>query len=332
MVFVAIVLVFSLAFFWWSVNSQAVSSSKEKINFVITKGMSASQIGSKLKTQNIIKSPLAFKVYLQVTGSSGKIQAGEYLLSGNKTLIGVVKELLKGPTQIWVTIPEGLRREEVAMRTAQALTKEGEEYRLFISEFLNLTQEKEGYLFPDTYLVPKDTTAAKVVSLMENTFDKKVASLGISSDGSISTSRVIIIASLVERETKTDAERALVAGVINNRLKIGMGLQIDATLQYALATSQLRQLGEYTKEGLEEIKFWRQLTSEDKKVDSIYNTYKYNGLPPTPICNPGASSIKAALNPEESDYLYYLHDTKGQIHFASSLEEHNQNIRKYLDN
>jgi UPF0755 protein len=111
-----------------------------------------------------------------------------------------------------------------------------------------------------------------------------------------------------------------------------MGLHIDATLQYALATSQLRQLGEYTKEGLEEIKFWRQLTSEDKKVDSIYNTYKYNGLPPTPICNPGASSIKAALNPEESDYLYYLHDTKGQIHFASSLEEHNQNIRKYLDN
>jgi UPF0755 protein len=200
-----------------------------------------------------------------------------------------------------------------------------------MNDFLSLSASKEGYLFPDTYLVPKDITAQKVISLMTNTFDGRIATLDSSVSGSAySLDKIINVASLVERETKTDEERPQVAGVIYNRLKIGMGLQIDATLQYALATSKLKPLSTLSSQELKGIKFWEGLTTANKKIDSLYNTYKYNGLPPTPICNPGMASIKAALEPAESEYLYYLHDSDGQIHFAKTLEEHNANIKKYL--
>ena len=323
----AIILVIT-AFTWWRINSQPLSVSSEKVTFVITKGSSVSQIGNKLKEREIIKSALAFKLYLQVSGNSKKIQAGEYELSADKSLSEIVKEFLNGPSQLWVTIPEGLRREEIALRYAEVLGKKDNEYTLFVDEFLNLSSSKEGFLFPDTYLVPKDVSAQKVINLMINTFDSKIATLkSLVSDSSYSLDKIITVASLVERETKTDEERPLVAGVIYNRLDIGMGLQIDATLQYALASSKMA----LSSRKLNEIKFWETLTSEDKKMDSLYNTYKYNGLPPTPICSPGLSSIKAALEPEESDYLYYLHDLQGQVHFAMTLEEHNANIRKYLN-
>jgi UPF0755 protein len=149
---------------------------------------------------------------------------------------------------------------------------------------------------------------------MNDTFTAKTS--GLTPQGSnLSFADSVILASILERETKTDAERPVVAGILINRLNLGMPLQVDATVQYAVGTSK---------------DWWPILTLEDLKVNSLYNTYKYAGLPPGPIANPGLSSLKAAFNPAQTDYLYYIHDPTGQIHYAKTLAEQNANIAKYL--
>ena len=143
---------------WFYVNVQPVSSGKNFSNFVIAKGLSASQIGTKLESAGIIKSALAFKIYIQFTGQSGKLQSGQFRLSPSFSLFQNVNALFNGPVEIWVTIPEGLRREEVAAKFTTALAKD----TVFTSEFLQASKEKEGYLFPDTYLFPLDVSAPVV--------------------------------------------------------------------------------------------------------------------------------------------------------------------------
>jgi len=224
-----------------------------------------------------------------------------------------------------VTIPEGLRKEEIAIRFAASLDKQGEEKNIFINDFISLTKASEGYLFPDTYLVPKDISASKVVDLMKNTFEKKMSS--ISADVSISAhsvSEIVIVASLVERETRTSEERPLVAGVIYRRLAEGWPLQVDATVQYAVANTKLKS------QPITQIKYWEEVSKQDIDISSPYNTYKYQGIIPSPICSPGLTSLKAAASPQDSEYWFYIHDESGQVHFAKTTEEHNQNIRKYL--
>jgi UPF0755 protein len=139
---------------------------------------------------------------------------------------------------------------------------------------------------------------------MTSTFESKTSELELTRDQ-------VILASLIERETITDEERPIVAGILNNRLDIGMALQVDATIQYAKGS-------------------WDPILPQDKALNSPYNTYKFPGLPPGPIANPGLTSLKAVANPEETDFFYYLHDSKGKIYYAKTLEEHNQNITKYL--
>jgi len=156
-------------------------------------------------------------------------------------------------------------------------------------------------------------SAFSVVKKMTDTFDSKVKDL--ENNSGFSFDQAIILASLIERETKTDEERPVVAGILIKRLNSGWPLQIDASVQYAVGSEK---------------EWWPVLTLDDLSVKSGYNTYMNQGLPPTPIASPGLSSIKAAFNPEESDYWYYIHDTKGQIHYAKTLEEHNANIAKYL--
>lgn len=298
--------------FWWYSVAKPPSADTSSRDFLIVKGSSASQIGNKLEKEGFIRSALAFKIYVQVSGKARSIQAGEYKLSQSNSLFKIVDELTLGPAEIWVTIPEGLRREEIAARFASAFGQgEG-----FTQEFFSASADLEGFLFPDTYLFPKDVEATSVVKKMRSTFDVKTAELKERIDASTLTLReIIILASIIERETKTDEERSMVAGVLINRLNIGMGLQADATVQYAVSTAGNR---------------WPILTKDDLQVNSPYNTYRFRGLPPAPIANPGLSSIKAAVFPEKSDYLYYLHDAKGQVYFARTLAEHNENVRKYL--
>lgn len=275
-----------------------VSNDAKSVDFLIPKGSSVSIIGKNLEKAGLIKNATVFKFYVQISNSQNKIQAGEFELSPNLSLSQIITELKKGPKEIWVTIPEGLRREEVATKFASILNKD----QKFISEFLQLTTDKEGYLFPDTYLFPRSATAVQIVNKLTTTFNQKVEDV---------TYRQLIMASMLERETFADTEKPIVAGILYKRLENDWPLQVDATLQYVKGN-------------------WEPIYSIDKEIKSAFNTYKNLGLPPSPIANPGLSSILAAISPEESDYWYYIHDNDAKIHFAKTLEEHNMNIDKYL--
>jgi len=287
-----------------------LSKGGEEITVLVPKGSSVTQIGNILEKNKVIKSGLAFKLYVRLTNSQNKMQAGEFEISPSLSLIEVVESLEKGPREIFVTIPEGLRKEEIAIKFAKALEKD----QKFIDDFLLLSSDKEGYLFPDTYLFPKSATATQIVNKMTSTFNSKIKEI---------TYEQLIVASMLERETLGDSEKPIVAGVIYKRLNQGWPLQIDATLQYAKDNIKYKVVNT-------ENKYWEPIYLADKETDSKFNTYKYLGLPPAPISNPGFLSLKATKSPESSDYWYYIHDTKGQIHYAKTLDEHNGNIAKYL--
>lgn len=313
-------------FFWWnSVSSPSKPQDKETRKFLIVKGEAAGKIAKKLESAGLIKSELAFRLYTQLSGREKSIQAGNYELSPNLALKEIIKALVAGPKEVWVTYPEGLRREEIAQKTVKALDIEKDKTTTFLQEFLQESEGQEGFLFPETYLFPKDVTAKKVIAKLRSTFDTKVSEK-IISDAKASGStikEVIILASVIERETITDEERPVVAGILLKRLDAGWPLQADATLQYAIANAKCQ---------ISNIKcdWWQPPTAEQKSLKSPYSTYTNKGLPPSPIANPGNSSIKAVVYPEDSPYWYYLHDSEGKIHYAKSLEEHNQNIARYL--
>jgi UPF0755 protein len=296
---------------WFTKASGPVGGDKTEQRFVIEKGSGASYIGTKLQSQGLIKNSLAFKIYVSVTGKAAKIYAGEYSLAPNFNLFQMVDTLTKGPSEIWVTIPEGLRREEIALRFAQAFSNP-----TFVAGFLITSDGQEGYLFPDTYLFPKTASGSAVAQRMRAVFDQKV-------DFQVST-ETVILASILERETITQEERPIVAGILLKRLAAGWPLQTDATIQYAKASAECIV-------PTAACDWWpRPLTVDDLAINSSYNTYTNPGLPPTPISNPGLSSIKAVVNSQDSPYWYYLHDSKGVIHYAAILEEHNANVQKYL--
>ncbi len=311
-----IALVLAALAVWFYINVQpasgngATSNDKNFSYFVINKGSSASQIGTKLESAGLIKSALAFKIYIQFTGQSGKLQSGEFRLSPSFSMLQNITVLFNGPIEIWVTIPEGFRCEEIAARFASGL----DENDSFVTDFLNASRGKEGYLFPDTYLFPLDASASAIVKKMNDTFTIKTQGLTPTGSG-LSFAESVVLASLLERETKTDTERPIVAGIIVNRIQIGMPLQVDASVQYAIGTSR---------------DWWPILSLSDLKINSPYNTYKFRGLPPAPIASPGLSSLKAAFKPAATDYLYYIHDSTGQIHYARTLAEHNANVAKYI--
>lgn len=280
--------------------------------FVIQRGETVTQIAKNLEKEELIRNRIIFYLVVKQLGIENKIQAGDFRLSPSINIYEIARTLTKGTLDLWITIIEGLRKEEIAQIFSRELSVPE-------SEFLKYAQE--GYLFPDTYLIPKDATTEAIVKILEKNFyhrfderlRQKIADKGLD------VNKAVIIASLVEREAKFDNDRALVASVIFNRLKIGMKLDIDATVQYALSYQPNEKM------------WWKKnLTKEDLEIDSPYNTYKNPGLPPTPISNPGLSAIKAVINVPETNYLYYISDKKGKMHFARTLEEHNENIRKYL--
>jgi len=323
---VSFLLCLSLFSFWWKETTKPLQS-EQKLNFIIAKGSSALQTAKSLKEKGLIRSELAFKIYVQFTGKSKKIKPGLFVLTPNMSMYQIVDELTKGPKDVWVTIPEGLRKEEVVEKIIQALEKEGEEAKIFRSEFLNLAKDKEGYLFPDTYLIPRDISPQTIISLLIENFHRKTDELKEEiQKGDYTLEEIVILSSIVERETRKDEERPIVAGILLKRLKNQIPLQVDATVQYALASRNCQALGyEKTCDN-----WWPILKKTDLDIDSEFNTYKYKGLPPSPISNPGIASIKASVYPEESEFWFYLHDQKGEIHLAKTIEEHVKNIEKFL--
>lgn len=277
-----------------------VSTDTKNIAFQVEKGSSLTTISNKLKEAGLIKNSFVFKYYVLFNNAQNKIQVGEFDLSPSYSLSQTLERLQKNPNEVWVTIPEGLRREEVAIKFTFSLKKDEK----FTQEFLALTTSKEGYLYPDTYVFSKKVTAKQIVDKMLSTFDKKI--------GSDITFQQVIVSSMLERETFADSEKPIVAGIIYKRLENDWPLQIDATLQYAKGD-------------------WKPVYSIDKEIKSPFNTYKYLGLPPSPIASAGLSSLQASMNPQKSEYWYYIHDMNGNIHFAKTIEEHNANVQKYLN-
>ncbi|MBD3279371.1 MAG: endolytic transglycosylase MltG [Candidatus Pacebacteria bacterium] len=283
--------------------------------FVIPKGQTVKTIGQRLQQAGLIKNPYVFLLAVQSKDWQTKLQSGTFELSPSMSVWQIARELTQGTNDLWVTIPEGWRREELAQSLAeQDLTHFNE------AEFLELTTGLEGQLFPDTYLVPKEMSTQTLVNLLLNTFEKKV-SQNLASEieqADHDLTALLTMASIVEREARGQEQMQMVADILWRRLELGMPLQVDATLQYIKGYHETQQT------------WWAPPTAADKKLDSPFNTYLYPGLPPRPICNPGLGAIQAVLSPQANDYLYYLHDRQGQIHYATTFEQHQQNINQYL--
>lgn len=302
------VIVIGIVFFLFLFSAPQRGAGQERI--VVNPTTTTQQLIPKLKTQGYIRSEWAFNLVLKIKNWQDKIKPGGYMLSKNMNVWQLADALVNHQYQKWVVIPEGLRVTEIAekLQTTFGWTDATK------SEFL--LNAKEGYVFPDTYLLDLDYTGKDVSQKMESQFNEKTADLFKQAAAkNIRNDTLIILASLVQRETANENEMPIIAGVIWNRLLQNMPLQIDATLQYALG-----------KPG----SWWPIITLADYKLDSSYNTYIHQGRPPTAICNPGLAAINAIINPQESDYLYYLHDSEGQIHLAKTYAEHQANIQKYL--
>lgn len=312
--FLLLVLVLLGMYFVYTEGSLPVDKNNEGSTiFVINKGEGFNSIIKRLSAENLIRNKLVFYAIALQKGIGKRIQAGEFKLSKKMTAQEVAETITHGTTDEWVTVVEGLRKEEIAQIISQQFT---------ISEINFIENAKEGQLFPDTYLLPKTATADSIIQTMEANFQKKMAEARSERPfEKRSDHDVLILASLVEREAKFADDRRLVASIILKRVQNDWPLQLDATIQYALGYQRKDKT------------WWkRELTVDDLKVDSTYNTYERKGMPPAPICNPGLDSIKAALAADpNTPYWYYVNDKNGRIHVAKTLEEHNENIRMYLE-
>lgn len=311
-VIIFIIIIIFIVRGWWNRQLSSVSADQSTKVFVISKGAGVSEIAKNLRGENLIRSELAFKIYVKQNNLTNKIQAGSYKLSSSMSTPEIVKTLQAGSEDLWVTLIEGWRVEEMAAKLSSELGVSSSEF---------IKNAKEGYMFPDTYLFPKEATVEYITKTLKDTFDKRFTAelrSKIRAQG-LTETQGIILASIVEREGRSDGVRKMVASILLKRFKIGMALNADATLQYALGYQQ------------EEKSWWkRHLTGEDKKIDSSYNTYLYAGFPPTPIANPGLASLKAVADADSTTpYLYYYHDSKGNSYYGETLEEHNQNVANH---
>lgn len=283
---------------------------------VIRQGDTANTIANTLYLEKLIRNRLVFFFVVKQLGIEKQIQAGDFSLSPSMDAFQIATALTKGSIDVWITIPEGLRKEEIA----EILAKDLPDFST--ADFLS--KAEEGYLFPDTYLVPKGANADAAISILAKTFNekytedlqKRAEALGLTQK------QVIILASLVEREARLAEDRQPMASVLLRRLDEPMRLQIDASVQYAIGYDR------------EEQTWWKKgLTVDDLKVDSAYNTYVRDGLPLGPICNPGIAAIESVLDADsDTPYLYYVNDTAGKLHFARTLEEHEENVKRYVRN
>lgn len=290
------------------------TDSTEKI-FVVKEGEKLDSIINNLSKEKLIRNRIVFYWIVKQKGIEKNVQAGAFRLSPSMTAYEIADKLTHGaPLDNWITIREGLRKEEIAELLSQ-------EFGIHETEFNQLA--KEGYLFPDTYLIPVNANAQDVITILTNNFNSKVTP-EIKNKGEelgLSENQIITLASLVEREAFGDGDRQEIANILLKRLKEGHKLQIDATVQYVLGY----QPGEK--------RWWKKdLTFDDLEVNSPYNTYLNFGLPPEPIANPGLASITAVVNADpKTPYLFYIHDKNGVTHYAKTSEEHQRNIDKYLN-
>lgn len=289
---------------------------------VIKEGQSVDAIGEVLKENGIIKSKSAFVIYTLITGNERKLQAGRYLFQPGVTVLNIIYAMASGFAEkddVIVTIPEGFNIWEIDERLAGAgLITEGEFARKYYTE--------EGQFFPDTYrFSKKDETIDTIAEKMKNHLNLKFQDLSLVFS-SLVLRDTLTRASILEKEARKPEDMRLVAGVIKNRLARRMPLQIDATVSYG-ACLRTALANDFKKNcDVSQVPVGAEI-----RIDSPYNSYRRSGLPPGPIANPGIQAIEAVLDPQESDYLYYLSTRDGsQMIFSKTAAEHVANRRKYL--
>jgi len=269
----------------------------DKSEFVVTAGTSTTEVAQQLERDGLIKNSFSFYVYLKLI--NGKILPGTYEITPAQSASAIGWMLGSGKYKTArLTIIEGWRVSQIADYII-------EEKRLTnVGDFLEKASPLEGYLFPDTYDVRIDISSQALIDLMHDNFTTKTAGLKI-------TPETVTLASIVEREAQSQSDRAPIAGVYSNRIKAGMKLDADPTVQYAKGS-------------------WKAITRDDyRNTISPYNTYLNDGLPPGPICSPGLASLEAAAQPADHDYLFFFH-AKGQTHFSKTLAEHSAKVAQYF--
>jgi len=308
--------VFSMGFFAHAFLPVRVESKSVEIPY----GMPTYSLAFELYREGVLTNPLSFLFIHAIKRS--KLEAGEYEFDGLVYPWEVYHKISKGLKKLYrITVPEGSDLFDIAKLLEENKVCKAEDFlRYALSEETALryglkTHSMEGFLFPDTYFFSKNTHPLRVIDVMHKNFLRKTEELRkeLEKKG-MSLEMWVTIASMIEKETSKTEEKPLVSAVIHNRIKKGMKLQIDPTTIYALKRHNL----------------WDgSLSLKDLRFDDPYNTYVYYGLPPSPICNPGLESLKAALEPANVDYLYFVADGKGGHRFSSSYEEHVKNVRLY---
>jgi UPF0755 protein len=325
---VAIVLVAggAAAFAFYMVNriQQPYKGFSEPERFVeIPSGTGAAEIRRRLVEAGVVSDELAFRAALMWTGQSRALKAGEYRFDRPMSVVDVVEKLARGDVYGHpITFPEGLTIREMAeiveshgFGKADEFIKAARDGSL-VNDLDPAAKDLEGYLFPETYTLPRGTPVVTLVSLMVERFRDTYTMLEAKRSGQVglSTRQIVTLASLVEKETGKAEERPLVAAVYRNRLDKNMAMQADPTVVYALVKA-----GTYDGN----------IRKRDLSFDSPYNTYKYAGLPPGPIASPGRAALEAALAPAEVDYLYFVSKNDGSHAFAETLAKHNANVQEY---
>ncbi len=324
---ILVLLVGSFGFLsWWSWATEPYSSTGNSEKITISPGTTAAQLAEKLQERKLIRSAWVFRYLVHARQSDFKLYVGDYQLDTTMSPSEMIKHLLDSPIALVtnrVTIPEGYRTEQIIDLLVQKGIGSKEKFTKVVAEdeftypFLKHAPKGihrlEGYLFPNTYDIPVKTTPHAVIDLLLQQFAKELTPEVQKQLDTIKLSvpQWVTLASMVEKEAAKESDRPLIASVVMNRLKIKQPLQIDATIQFLLDTPKPK------------------LYNKDLQIPSPYNTYLNSGLPPGPIANPGHASLRAALYPAQTDFLYYVAKKDGFHVFAKTYAEHLKNIKLY---
>ncbi|MFH1405494.1 MAG: endolytic transglycosylase MltG [Patescibacteria group bacterium] len=323
-----VVVILLICFFFfrmlWAVFWMSPSEGAQDVTFNIESGATATSVSAVLKDSGLVENAWQFELYLKSTGQDKDIQAGDFMLKPGMNYSALANALKQaGTDDIQITIPEGFNIAKIGERVREALPNIDEKSWGLASRDL------EGFLFPDTYRFSKNASSVDVITKMSENFEKQVAGIDIQllapmSDRhgafvmrygdsvELTAYEVVTLASIIQKEVSRVSEMRNVADIFLKRLDIGMALQADSTVNYITGKNDPGA------------KF------SDLEIDSPYNTYKYNGLPLGPICNPGIEAIKAVLGPQANDYLYFLTTPQGEVKYAKTLAGHNAN-RVFLE-
>lgn len=285
-------------------------------DFVVTPDATLASVGESLAASGFVKNEIAFRIAYEAVRGEASIRPGGYALSRSMDAFAVAKKLAEAPRLAWVVVPVGVRKEELGDILTDALGWTEAQRVSWLTEATELGDEfSEGVYYPDTYLIPSEQTPVEIAARMRGRFEEVYAPyMRTAQEMGKDWQEVVTLASLIEKEAARN-DKHLVSGILTNRLEKNMKLQVDATLQYIAATPE---------------DWWPLPDPEDKDMDSPFNTYKYEGLPPRPIATPSQASIEAALNPQKTSCLYYLHDARGRIHCSPTYAGHRANVARYL--